>query len=90
MPHWKRLARLQKKMQSKIESVEIPQVNWKAICIVGFFIAIALLVFYVWEIVPVVWGLWGYLSYIVNCVRLGEIVKGFFLYCVFYCLLFVL
>ena len=36
-------------------------------CIVFLFVG-----FYVWEIVPVVWGLWSYLSYIVNCVRLGK------------------
>jgi hypothetical protein len=42
--------RVQKKVQSKVNSIEIPQVNWKAVCLVGFFITLSLLIFYIWQI----------------------------------------
>ena len=31
-------------------SIDLPKINWKTICILGFFISLALLVFYVWQI----------------------------------------
>ena len=42
--------RVQKKIQTKVSSMSFPEVNWKAVCFVGFFISLALLVFYVWQV----------------------------------------
>ena len=42
--------RLQKKVQLGIDSVDLPIVNWKMVCFLGFFVAFSLLVFYVWQI----------------------------------------
>lgn len=53
--------RVQKNLQSKINSVSLPAVNWRAICFVGFFMSLALLVFYVWQINDLTKG-----SYMVN------------------------
>ena len=44
------LSRAQKNVQSKIDSIELPIVNWKAVCFIGFLISLALLGFYVWQI----------------------------------------
>jgi hypothetical protein len=40
----------QKNLQAKIDSLNFPAVNWKAVCFAGFFMVLALLVFYVWQI----------------------------------------
>lgn len=42
--------KIQKKVKNKVEASDLPQVNWKAICFAGFFVCLALLVFYVWQI----------------------------------------
>ncbi|MCX6723246.1 MAG: hypothetical protein NT094_04270 [Candidatus Staskawiczbacteria bacterium] len=42
--------KIQKNLQSKVDSVSLPSINWKIFCFVGFFISLALLVFYVWQI----------------------------------------
>ena len=42
--------KVQKRVQSKIDSISFPAINWKMVCITGFFISLALLVFYVWQI----------------------------------------
>ncbi len=42
--------RIQKNLQAKINSVSLPEINWKAVCFIGFFMSLALLVFYVWQI----------------------------------------
>jgi len=42
--------KVQKSIQSKVDSIELPRVNWKAVCFLGFFISLSLLVFYVWQI----------------------------------------
>lgn len=42
--------RVQKNLQAKLSSINLPAVNWKAVCILGFFMILALLVFYVWQI----------------------------------------
>ena len=34
----------------KVDSIDLPRVNWKAVCFLGFFISLFLLVFYVWQI----------------------------------------
>ena len=43
------------------DSVDIPQVNWKQFCFVGFFLSLAMLVFYVWQINDLTRG-----SYLIN------------------------
>lgn len=43
-------SRVQKRVQSSVESIEFPAVNWKAVCLAGFFITLALLIFYVWQV----------------------------------------
>ena len=53
--------RVQKKIQNKVDSVDIPAINWKAVCFMGFFISLALLVFYVWQINDLTKG-----SYLMN------------------------
>ncbi len=35
---------------SKIQKINFPQINWKAVCFVGFFAGLILLVFYVWQV----------------------------------------
>ena len=42
--------RAQKNLQSKVNSVNIPLINWKLVCLIGFCMSFFLLVFYVWQI----------------------------------------
>jgi hypothetical protein len=42
--------KVQKNLQAKIDSLNLPAVNWKLVCFAGFFMILALLVFYVWQI----------------------------------------
>ncbi|MFA6190037.1 MAG: hypothetical protein WC711_00785 [Candidatus Staskawiczbacteria bacterium] len=42
--------RIQSRIQTQIDSIEIPTINWKLLCIAGFFMSLMLLVFYVWQI----------------------------------------
>jgi len=51
----------QKNLQAKIDSINLPKINWKAVCFVGFFMSLALLVFYVWQINDLTRG-----SYLIN------------------------
>ena len=44
------LSRVQRNLQSKINSIDLPAVNWKVVCFIGFFMSLALLIFYVWQI----------------------------------------
>lgn len=53
--------KFQKKVQSGIDSVELPSVNWKAVCFAGFFIGLFLLIFYIWQINDLTRG-----SYLIN------------------------
>lgn len=53
--------KVQKNIQSRVESIELPQINWKVVCFVGFFISLSLLIFYVWQINDLTRG-----SYTVN------------------------
>ncbi len=55
------LGRAQKSLQAKIDAIEMPVINWKAVCVAGFFMCLALLVFYVWQINALTGG-----SYLVN------------------------
>ena len=54
-------ARAQKNLRSKIDSIEFSAVNWKVFCFIGFFMGLALLIFYVWQINDLTRG-----SYLVN------------------------
>ena len=54
-------SRVQKNIQSRMDSVDMPQANWKAICIMGSLISLAMLVFYVWQINDLTRG-----SYLIN------------------------
>jgi len=53
--------RAQKNLQAKINSVDLPAINWKTVCFIGFFMSLALLVFYVWQINNLTKG-----SYLIN------------------------
>jgi hypothetical protein len=55
------LSRVQKNVQAKIDSVDLPMINWKKVCFIGFFMSLALLVFYVYQINSLMQG-----SYIVK------------------------
>ncbi len=53
--------KVQRKIQTKISSAALPTINWKAVCFIGFFLALPLLVFYVFQINDLTRG-----SYLVN------------------------
>jgi len=42
--------KVQKKIQTSVESIDFPEVNWRMICLIGFFICLPLLVIYVLQI----------------------------------------
>lgn len=42
--------RAQKSLQAKIDSIDLPRINWKSVCLTGFFVGLALSIFYVWQI----------------------------------------
>ena len=54
-------ARVQKKEYSGIKSFDFPSLNWRAICTIGFFMATALLILYVWQVNSLIHG-----SYLVS------------------------
>ena len=43
-------AKLHKKIQSRVEAIDLPAINWKLVLICGFFVCLSLLVFYVWQV----------------------------------------
>ena len=55
------ISRMQKNLQSGLSSVNLPVINWKAVCFVGFFVGLSLLIFYVWQINDLTKG-----SYLIN------------------------
>jgi hypothetical protein len=55
------LNKLQKNIKTKVESVDFPEVSWKKVCFAGFFVSLALLIFYVFEINSLTGG-----SYLAN------------------------
>jgi len=55
------LHRVQKNLQSKIDSINLPVINWKVVCCMGLFMISALSVFYVWQVAELTRG-----SYFVN------------------------
>lgn len=34
----------------RVKHINLPEINWKAVCLIGFFVGLSLLVFYVWQI----------------------------------------
>lgn len=44
------LNKVQRKIQTKIDAIDMPQVNWKSVCIAGFLMSLSLLIFYVWQV----------------------------------------
>ena len=42
--------RVQKNIQSRVRSIDLPEINWRAVCFIGFFISFGLLIFYVWQV----------------------------------------
>ena len=42
--------RVQRKVQSKAVSIDFTEINWKIVCVLGFFMCLPLLVLYVWQI----------------------------------------
>jgi len=44
------LSRMKKNIQNKVNSVEIPQVNWERFCFIGFAACALLLVFYIYQV----------------------------------------
>jgi hypothetical protein len=67
-----KLSRMQKDLQNRIDSVELPVVNWKTICLAGFFISFALLIFYVWQVVGLTKGVYLTNDYQKQIGRLSE------------------
>ena len=53
--------KVQKNLQEKITSVNFPEINWKVVCIISFFVCLPLLVFYVLQINDLTRG-----SYLIN------------------------
>jgi hypothetical protein len=53
--------KVHKNLQTKISSVSLPIINWKVVCFIGFFMSLALLIFYVWQINDLTRG-----SYLIN------------------------
>ena len=54
-------SKIQKRIQSRVESASLPEVNWKIICVAGFLASLVLLIFYVWQINGLTRG-----SYLIN------------------------
>ena len=42
--------KLQKVAKTKLETMDVPYINWKTVCLIGFFMMFFLLVFYVWQV----------------------------------------
>ena len=64
--------RAQKNLQSKVNSVDFSVITWKIICFVSFFISLALLVFYVWQINDLTRGSYTINSYEKQISKLSE------------------
>ena len=46
---------------TKIQKIELPTINWRLVCCVGFVVCLVLLVFYVWQVNSLTAG-----SYLMN------------------------
>ena len=56
-----KLVSIGKKAQAKADFLDMPSVNWKMVCLIGSFICLSLLVFYVFQINDLTKG-----SYLIN------------------------
>lgn len=55
------VSRIKTRIQNRIDSVALPQVNWKAICITGLILCSILLVFYIYQVIGLTKG-----TYLIN------------------------
>lgn len=66
------LQRAQKNIQARVKAVDLPSVNWKVFCFIGFFASLFLLVFYVWQINDLTRGSYTINSYNKQINKLSE------------------
>ena len=45
-----RIQKIQKNVRSRVKTIEAPIVDWRAVCVIGFFAVLALLILYVWQV----------------------------------------
>ncbi len=57
------LGKVQKKIQTKIDSIDMAIVNWKVVCFAGIFMCLALLIFYVLQITDLTRGSYSLTNY---------------------------
>ena len=53
--------KIKKQTKSKAAAISLPNLNWKAVCLLGFVASLVLLVFYVWQVNDLTRG-----SYLIN------------------------
>lgn len=68
--------KLQKNFQSRIGSFELPKINWKFLCFSCFFVAVLLLVFYVWQVNILIKGSYLIDNYKYEFKKLSDINKN--------------
>jgi len=61
---------------SKISSIEFPEINWKAVCFLGFFIILILLGLYVWLVNDLTKGSYSVINLEKQINKLSEENKG--------------
>ena len=66
------LLRVQKTIQSKVDSIDMPTINWKSVCFIGFLISLALLFFYVVQVNALTKGYYLVNSYEKQISQLSE------------------
>ena len=62
----------QKSLQTKISSIDVPLVNWKKVCVIGFAMISVLLVFYAWQVNGLIKGSYLAESYENDIAKLSE------------------
>lgn len=63
---------IQRGVQSKIDAIDLPNINWKRVCFAGFFLALGLLIFYVWQINSLTAGFYTINTYQKEISKLSE------------------
>lgn len=63
---------VQKNLQAKIDSIDLPEVNWKAVCFAGIFMCLSLLIFYVWQVNELTRGTYVVNNYLKEISKLSE------------------
>ena len=48
-------------IRARVASIDLPEINWRGVCFIVFFVALALLILYVWQINDLTHG-----SYLIN------------------------